>query len=170
MTLVGEVWTGSVTIAINCLHGSSLIQMKEGSKRIDQICSGDNLDEYTRVKYVAQCWITTPGPDHDAIIFEPHSLSENEPSQRLIIDPGHPICTRKDYLEKGLEALRPAGTYWEELRGDKVYTKKWSEAFVQTEPSVRFDLILEEPYNTYVANGVVVKSAGYKSHSYKQLV
>jgi len=161
-----------------CLHGSSLIQMKEGSKRLDQIQINDEVlthdlhggRAYAKVKGMAQCWLTNMGVDHDAIVFEPGSLSENEPTQRLIIDPGHPMCTKKEYLEKGYDALRPAGTYWEELKSDKVYTKKWTDIFIQAEPSVRYDLILEEPYNTYVANGIVVRSKGNKDHRYKEFV
>lgn len=110
------------------------------------------------------------GTTHDAIIFEPNSLGENEPSERLIIDPGHPICIKKEYEEKGYSALRPAGTFWEELKGEKVYTKKWDDVFVQSEKSVRYDLVLEEPFNTYVANDIIVRSAGYKDHRYKQFV
>ena len=107
------------------------------------------------------------GVDHDAIIFEAGSLGDNE---QLIIDPGHPMCTREEYLENGYDELRPAGTYWEEMKGEKIYTKKWTDTFVQNEPSVRYDLILEEPYNVYIASGLVVRSKGYKDHRYKQFV
>ena len=173
-----NAFSGNIFITILCLHGSSLISMRDRFKRLDQIkiddeiLSGPNLDEYTKVKGVAQCWLTFMGVDHDAIIFEPGSLNSelNEPSQRLIIDPGHPICSRTDYLEKGYEALRPAGSFWEELKGETIYTKKWTDIFVQNEPSVRYDLILEEPFNTYVANGMVVRARGYKDHRYKQFV
>lgn len=168
--------TANTGFNINCLHGSSLIQMKNGNKRLDQIregdevLSGDNLDQYTQVKGISQCWLSFMGVDHDAIIFEPNSLGDNEPTQQLIIDPGHPICTKKEYLEKGIDALRPAGSFWEELKGDKVYTKKWTDIFVQNEPSVRYDLILEEPFNTYIANGMVVRAKGYNNHRYKRFV
>ena len=174
--------TGTFNTDIACLHGSSLISMRNGTKRLDQIkegdevLSGNNLDKYTKVKGVAQCWVSFLGVDHDAIIFEPGSLSplgnneQNEPNKQLIIDPGHPMCTKAEYLEKGYDALRPAGTYWEEFKGDKIYTKKWTDVFVQEEPSVRYDLILEEPFNTYVANGIVVRSKGYKDHRYQQFV
>jgi len=172
------VISGQGNINVACLHGSSMIQMREGSKRLDQIKEGDEVlshscsgeQEYTQVKGVAQCWLSFMGVDHDAIIFEKDSLGDNEPSQQLIIDPGHPMCTRKKFLEKGSDALRPAATFWEELKEDKVYTKKWTDVFVQDEPSVRYDLILDEPFNTYVANGIVVRSKGYKDHRYKDLV
>ena len=150
--------------------------MREGTKRLDQIkqgdevLSGNNFDQYTKVKGIAKCWLSFMGVDHDAIIFEPNSLGENEPNQRLIIDPGHPMCTRTEYLEKGYEALRPAGTFWDEFKGEKIYTKKWTDIFVQEEPSVRYDLILEEPFNTYLANGMVVRAKGYKDHRYQQFV
>lgn len=150
--------------------------MRDDSKRLDQIkyddevLSGDNLDEYAKVKGVAHCWLSFMGVDHDAIIFEAGSLGENEPTQQLIIDPGHPMCTKQEYLEKGIEALRPAGSFWEEFKGDKVYTKKWTDVLVQDEPSRRYDLILEEPFNTYVANGMVVRAKGYDNHRYKRFV
>ena len=169
---------GQASLTVACLHGSSLIQMREGCKRLDQVKEGDevlsgkNLDQYTKIKGIAQCWLSFMNIDHDAIIFEPNSLGLNEPTQKLIIDPGHPICTKKDFLEKGFDALRPAGTYWEEFKNksEQIYTKKWTDIFVQEEPSVRYDLILEEPFNTYVANGIVVRSKGYKDHRYKEFV
>ena len=157
----------------NCLHGSSLIHMKEGTKRIDKIQSGDIVisdDKYAKVETVSTCWLTFMGTDHDAIIFEKDSLGVNEPYKQLIIDPGHPMCTKQEYEEKGYEALRPAGSYWEELKCDKIYTKKWTDILEHDEPSVRYDLILEEPFNTYIANGMVVQSKGYKDHRYKEFV
>jgi hypothetical protein len=169
----------TVTI-LACLHGSSLIETKDGLKRIDKIkegdevLSGNSLDEYVPVQAVAHCWLSFMGVDHDAIIFEPGSLGENEPSKRLIIDPGHPMCTKSEYLEKGYDALRPAGTFWEELKGDIIYTKKWAEIsdddVIQEETSRRYDLILEEPYKIYVANGAVVRAKGYIDHRYKRFV
>lgn len=168
--------SGNADVFVSCLHGSSLVKMKEGVKRIDQIEPGDevltgkNLDEYTKVKSVPRCWLSFLGVDHDAIIFEKDSLGPNQPEEQLIIDPGHPICTKEDYFEQGHDALRPAGSYWEELKGDKIYNKKWTDIYVQEEPSVRYDLILEGDYNTYVANGLVVESAVYKDHRYKQFV
>jgi hypothetical protein len=173
--------TENITINGQCLHGSSLIQTKDGLKRIDEIkpgdivISGDNLDQYVKVKDIFNCWLTLKhidpenGQDHDAIVFEPGSLGDNQPSQRLIIDPGHPMCTQKEYIEKGYEALKPAGDFWEELKSDKIYTKKWTDYLIQEEPSRRYDLILEEPYNTYVANGIVIKS-NYKHNVYKEFV
>ena len=161
-------------IAAVCLHGSSIVQMKEGTKRIDQIRKGDEVlsgdHKYAKVIKLAHCWLSFMSVDHDAIIFEPNSLGPNCPSERLIIDPGHPICTQKEYDEKGYEALRPAGTYWEESTGDKIITKKWTDIFVQNDKSLRYDLILEEPHNTYIANGMVVRSKGYKEHRYKDFV
>jgi hypothetical protein len=168
--------SGFVALVINCLHGSSMIQMRDGVKRLDQIQINDEVQSYdlysnlayAKVKNVSQCWLSFMGTDHDAIIFEPNSLGPNQPNQQLIIDPGHPICTKEEYLKDGHQALRPAGTYWEEL--DQVLIKKWTDIFVQNEPSVRYDLILEEPFNTYIANGIIVRAKGYKDHRYKQFV
>ena len=174
----GTLLTDNFPLVIACLHGSSMIQMKEGTKRIDQIKIGDEVlshnlkreHKYTKVKGISHCWLSFLGTDHDAIIFEPNSLGENEPSERLIIDPGHPICTQKEYNEKGYQALRPAGTYWEESTDNKIIAKKWTDVFVQDEPSVRYDLILEEPYHMYIANNIIVRSKGYKDHRYKDSV
>lgn len=45
-----------------------------------------------------------------------------------------------------------------------------ADVLVQSEPSRRYDLILEEPYNTYVADGLVVRTKGYENHRYKRFV
>lgn len=164
---------GTVTAYVSCLHGSSLIETKNGCKRLDQICVNDEVlsdGQYVKVKQVVMCWLTFMGVDHDAIIFESGSLGDNIPNKQLIIDPGHPICTPQEYLEKGYEALKPAGSYWEQFKGDKVYTKKWTDTFVQNQPSVRYDLILEEPHNTYIANNIIVRARGYENHRYKRFV
>jgi len=160
-----------------CLHGSSLIETIDGPKRLDKIkssdkvLSGPNLDQYANVKTLAHCWLSHMGNDHDAIIFEKGSLGPNQPSQRLIIDPGHPMCTKEDYLENGYEALRPAGSYWEErLESGQIQTEKWTDDSVQKESSRRYDIVLEEPFNTYVANGMVVRAKGYKNNTYKHFV
>ena len=157
-TAVGD----AISLTIACIHGASLIETKNGLKRIDtlttmdEVVSGDHLDCYAKILSITQCWISHPGPEHDAIIFEPGSLGENEPFERFIIDPCHPMGTKKDYLEDGIVTLKPAGAYLEE--SDEIYTRKWSEPLVQNEPSLRYDLILEEPYSVYVANGMVIKS------------
>lgn len=161
-------------IAVACLHGSNLVQMKDGTKRIDEIKKGDQVltgsNKYAEVKELVFCWLTHMGFDHDAVIFEKDSIGNDEPSQRLIIDPGHPMCTKREFLENGYEALRPAGSYWEENFNGQIYIKKWTDIFVQKEPSVRYDLILEEPHNTYIANEMVVRAKGYKNNTYKEFV
>lgn len=166
---------------INCLHGSSLVAAREGPKKLreirngDEVISGYNLNEYAKVKCVAQCWIKHPGPDHDAVIFEPNSLGPNEPSERLIIDPGHPISLQSDYLKYGIASLRPAASFLPSEPSDKIYVRKWIDELVQQEPSVRYDLLLEEPYSVYLANNIVVKGLisqteyGY-SHGYGNLI
>ena len=170
--------TGTVGVNVACLHGSSLISMKEGFKRLDQIKEGDQVISFSpegkqniaKVLDIAYCWLTSLGDDHDAIIFEKDSLGSNQPTQRLIIDPGHPMCIQQEYNENGYDALRPAGSYWEEFNNKQITTKKWVDVFIQEEPSIRYDLILEEPFNTYIANGIVVRSKGYKDHRYKEFV
>ena len=171
---INDNFFGTVSTLISCLHGSSLIKTNQGLRRIDEIKSDDLVltgdDQLAKVILVAHCWLSHIGKDHDAIIFEPNSLNKDEPSERLIIDPGHPMCTKEEYLENGYEALRPAGSYWEELKSDKIYSKKWTDVLVQEQPSRRYDLILEEPFNTYIANGMIVASKCYKHHIYKDLI
>ena len=175
-TEAGLVLGSLLDFTLACLHGSSLIETIDGQKRIDNIKTGDkvlsgpNLDRYASVKSLAHCWLSHMGNDHDAIIFEKGSLGENEPSERLIIDPGHPMCTKEEYLENGYEALKPAGSYWEERVGNKISANKWTDDIVQLESSKRYDIILEEPFNTFVANGVVVRAKGYKNNTYKHFV
>lgn len=169
-----NVAQGSVTLTIACIHGSSLIQTQSGLKRIDTltdkdyVLSGDHLDTYVKVKSVAQCWISTPGPSHDAIIFEAGSLGEDLPSERLIIDPGHPMALKSDFIKSGINSLKPAGTYLDDICSDKIYTRKWTDPIIQADSSLRYDLILEEPYLTYIANNIVVRTMGY-NHSYGHL-
>lgn len=169
----GSLVTGSTTLSINCIHGNSLIATREGLKRIDQlrigeeVLSGNNLDEYVRIKLVAQCWIQKPGPDHDAVIFEPNSLGPNEPSGRFIIDPGHPMCTKAEFLVHGTKSLRPAGSF---IDGEKIYVRKWIDKLIQEDPSLRYDLILEDPSSHYIANNIVIKSHGHYDHRYKDLI
>ena len=57
-----------------------------------------------------------------------------------IIDPGHSMCSRKEFIEKG-----PAGSYLQK-ENQRIYVIKWTDQIIQEEQSVRFDLILEEPY------------------------
>jgi intein/homing endonuclease len=72
--------------------------------------------------------------------------------------------------KKGYEALKPAGEFFPKFNGDNIYTKKWTDELVQKDTSRRYDLVLEEPFNTYVANGMVVRAKGYKDHRYKNFV
>lgn len=174
---LGSVIGTQIGFTSICVHGSSLIETINGQKRIDQLEAGDkvlsgkNLDQYATVLSLGQCWLSFQGVDHDSIIFEKDSLGPNQPSNKLIIDPGHPMCTQTEYLEKGYEELRPAGTFWEERnQNQKIHSKKWTDDLIENETSRRYDLILEEPFNTYVANGIVVRARGYRDHRYKNFV
>ena len=52
-------------------------------------------------------------PNHNAVISEPVSLGNNEPNQRLIIDPGYPMISKDEYLKNRFESLHSAGSYLE---------------------------------------------------------
>jgi hypothetical protein len=147
-------FTANATENIACLHGGSKVTTLDGIRMIKDITPGCKVltgnGQYAEVKDVVKCWITHPGPEHHAIVFEANSLSKTLPSERLIIDPGHPI---KLNLHDG---FRPAVKF---VAGDGICIKKWTDESIQNPtPSVRWDLVLENGFDNYVANGVIVKS------------
>lgn len=159
-----------------CLHASSVIITTQGKKFIKDIEVGDKVltanGEYALVKNVAQCWIKFPGPSHDAVVFEQYSLTEDLPNERFIIDPGHPIKLNSQ------DDFRCAGEFVtdESLDSGKIYVKKWTDEAIQSPtPSIRWDLVLEDGFDNYIANGVTIKSredpnnAGY-NHSYRNWI
>lgn len=169
----------STTVYISCLHGGSLISTRKGLKRLDQIKPGDFVmtghhDEYARVLSLVSCWITHPGPPHDAVVIESNALGPRRPTHRLIIDPGHKISTTS-VSGKSKRKIQwiPAGSLVGTRPGISI--GKWTDPIIQKDPSPRYDLVLEAPYESYVANGVMVASrkspsnAGYH-HSYNQWV
>ena len=146
--------TGEQDISIACLHANSIIVTTNGDKYIKNIAIGDHVltsnGQYAAVVRVAHCWIQHPGPSHDAVIFEPYSLTESLPSVRLIIDPGHPIKINKE------DEFQPAGKF---VNDNNIFVRKWTDELVQNPtPSLRWDLVLEDGYDNYIANGVIVKS------------
>ena len=143
-----------VGFVLVCLHGNSVIMTPNGNKFIKDAETGDKVitanGEYAKILNVCHCWIEFPGPSHDAVIFEPHSLGDGLPSTRLIIDPGHPIKINKH------DEFRPAGEF---VNDDRIYVRKWTDEIIQNPtPSIRWDLVLEDGFDNYIANGVIVKS------------
>jgi hypothetical protein len=148
-------------ITLNCLHGDSIITTQDGKKFIKDANEGDRVltanGEYATIVNVSHCWIRPVSVDHDAVIFEPFSLTPELPTERLIIDPAHPIKINKD------DKFRPAGRF---VTGNKIYVRKWSDKIIQNPtPSRRWDLVLEDGYDNYIANGVIVKSRKSISHT-----
>jgi len=155
---------------LSCLHGSSLLELEDGSfKRIDKIKKGEkilslnynSIKSYPKIEEIVQCWLIPrteglPEIPHDCIIFEKDSLCKNIPSEKLIIDPYHPICEPKNYKNNG--SLKPAVEFLNP-KNPNIYIDKWTDQLVQKEdPSCRWDLVLEKGYNSYMASGMVVKS------------
>jgi len=162
-------FTNQIEILIVCLHGDSVIITINGKKFIKDANKGDKVltanGEYAEIINVAHCWLKDRSTLHDAVIFEPYSLTSELPTERLIIDPAHPIKINKD------DEFRPAGYF---VTGDKIHVCKWVDEIIQgPTPSRRWDLVLEDGYDNYIANGVIVKSrlnisdAGYK-YRYKK--
>lgn len=169
------------TAVLVCLHSDSLITTENGSQKIKTL--KDNIpiltpeDTFVPIKKVVQCWlkVNTNTQYHDAIVFEINSLGDNIPSSQLIIDPGHPMCLKSEYLQHGLSALKKAGEY---LNNNDIYKIKWNDIKItesNTDNMIRYDLILEDSYPVYMANNVVVKArddiynAGY-DHKYYDFV
>ncbi len=149
--------TGTVTPA--CLHANSVIVTSIGKSFIKDIKVGDKVltgnGHYAEVKNVSECWIKYPGPSHDAVVFESFSLTQDLPNEKLIIDPGHPIKLNNE------DDFRRAGEFVNEesIKSNKIYVKKWTDESIQSPtPSLRWDLVLEDGFDNYIANGIIVKS------------
>lgn len=160
-----------------CLHGDSLIAMSEGNvrKRIKDIVPGDSVlgadGVPHRVKDLAVCWLKDPSKDiaSRAAVIEPGALGEGSPSERLIIDIGHPLAIREQFQREGLQSLRPFADVLagREFPGGSFAIVRWDEVWrwaigTDTEGSEestkRYDLILEGEVSAYIANGVAVLS------------
>jgi hypothetical protein len=145
-----------------CLHGNSLVTTENGPIKIkdlkinEKILTGDN--EYAKVLDVVQCWLKIPDhPYHNCIIFEPNSLGDKQPSEKLIIDPGHPICLLEEYKKNGIDALKRAGEFVNE-NNEQIYVSDWSDPSLGDDIDIRrrYDIVLESPYKTYIANNIVI--------------
>ena len=178
--------SATLTVSV-CLHGSSLVHLASGErKRIDQIAPGDvvlTADEQTTAKVakVCKCWLQMPQArrPHNAIVFEPNSLGWKQPTARLVIDPGHPICRLGEYKRFGVNALRPAAKLLRDSgSGDKnIWLTYWTDKRIHgkspaQEQLIRYDLVLEDGHRTFIANGIVVQArksdaeAGYDHRFY----
>ena len=151
-----------------------LIKIKD-LKINEKILTGDN--KYAKVLDVVQCWLRIPdNPYHNCIIFEPGSLGENQPSEKLIIDPGHPICLLEEYKKNGIDALKKAGEFINE-NNKRIYVSDWADPSLGDDIDIRkrYDIVLEPPYKTYIANNIVILSressmyAGY-NHQYDKYI
>ena len=148
-----------------CIHENSLIITSNGPKKIkdinakeDKVLTPDN--SFIKVLNVVPCWIQPPGfPIHDCIVFEINALGDNEPSEKLIIDPGHYMCTIAEYKKNGLDALKKAGEFMDP-DNKLIYESTWADMNVNTGQNeyCRYDIVLEEPHKVYMANNIVIKS------------
>ena len=96
---------------------------------------------------------------HTCIIFEPNALGDNQPSERLIIDPGHPMCTLEEYKNNNIDALRKALDFVDD-NNNLIHITNWSDPTIEYEDIYhkRYDVVLEHPYTTFIANNMVIKS------------
>lgn len=155
--------TGAITfsgqIIGGCLHGSSLITTSTGLKRLDHITIQDQVltgtGDYAPVCGVVSCPLQTPDTQHTAVIFEPGSLGKNLPTDRLIMDPGHPLALPSDFKEQGMNALKPANQYRWDLKSKDITAQLYQDL---PEKTLRYDLVLGTDHHTYIANGMVIQS------------
>lgn len=152
------------SVSVSCLRGNSLVTTLTGLQTIKSVLQNTKIltpeDTYIPIKEIVICWLKESHKDyyHDAIVFEPNSLGPNEPSTKLVIDPGHPICLKDEYLKHGLTALKKAGEY---LNNNTIYKIKWNDPSIkdsEDEKINRYDLILEDSYPTYMANNIVIQA------------
>lgn len=150
---------------LSCLHGNSLTITPNGHQKIKLLSDKDFIltpeDTFVKIKRINQCWLRVSITDSsycEAVIFEPNSLGFNEPSEKLIIDKGHLMCLKSDYLKNGLMALKYAGEY---LNNNTIYLVKWNDEQVNEANDdivMRYDLSLENSYPVYMSNNIVIKA------------
>lgn len=156
-----------------CLHGGALVEMADGSRKmIRDIAAGDIVrgadGREKEVDELAICWLKDPSAPlaSRAAIIEPGAFGENLPTQRLIIDIGHPIGRVEDFGERGLAALHSIEES-ETQCGGLVEVARWDELYRYDPTSgpdeKRYDLILKGGPSAYIANGLAVRSRD--SHS-----
>lgn len=172
---VGRRFNQNITTTatvILCLHGDSLITLADGGKkRLKNIDSGDSVlgadGKAYAVDQLVACWLKDPSTDTAprAVVVKPGAYGEGLPTERLIIDIGHPVGRVTDYLEGGLQGLRPLSEllatlpaseekYFTVLPWERVH--EWTGEKKPVEK--RFDLVLEGGPAAYIANGLAVRS------------
>lgn len=151
-----------------CLHGSSKVLMADGStKNLRDVEGGDLVraadGKEAKVVERVRCWRNPIEKDdpHRCAIFEPDSLGEGVPSERLLVDVGHPIGRLSEFSELGSGGLLPAIQFAEGLGEGQARVVSWSEAEDYLPDAWwRYDLILEEgTCGAYIVNGGVVAKA-----------
>ena len=156
--------TSSFTISAVCLHENSKVITETGLKKIKDLTSDDKIlsgnNEFAKVLEIVPCWIQIPNQSvHTCVIFEPNALGDNQPSERLIIDPGHPMCTLEEYKNNNVDALRKALDFVDD-NNSLIRISNWSDPSIEYDDIYRkrFDIILEHPHSTFIANNIVIKS------------
>jgi hypothetical protein len=166
-SLVGSVVLSTMSA---CIHGSSQVLLENNThKQIAQLTVSDTLlspnGEKIKIRQIVPCGIN--GHNNNAqkcIVFEKDSISPNVPTQRFAVDPGHPICTIRQYKMYGISALKPAKLF---LKDDKAISSSsygiYNSTYFETggllqQPNMRYDLILCDNHKVFIANGIVIKS------------
>jgi hypothetical protein len=160
---------------VTAQHAWRIDQIEKGEEVLSMVpdLDGGGHVATARVKEIWKCWSKHPqnAEAHDAVVFPPGSLALGEPSHQLVIDTGHPICRQSDYEVLGDSALQPAATHVNV--NSRIHVAKWTDSTLEENypdhnnhinrtntksksEYVRYDLELEPPHTTYLANGIVV--------------
>lgn len=91
------------------------------------------------------------------IVFEINALGNNELSEKLIIDHGHYMSTITEYKKNGLNALKRTGEFVDP-NNKLLYVSSWIDSDINQDGYIRYDIVLEQPHKTYIANNIVIAS------------
>lgn len=152
-----------------CLHGDSVVALyPEGSghRLLKEIRAGDLVvgpdGGRAEVKALARCWRNGDEKENPprCVVFDVGSIASGVPTERFVVDVGHPIGVRggdTELISAGEFAKRVQDRYGADPSGIRVM--RWDEA-EEYLPGAwwRYDLVLEDGRDAYMANGVVVKS------------
>lgn len=177
---LASIWVGrrlnrniSTTAAVViCLHGDSVISMADGGKKsLKDIERGDVIlgadGKGHTVSKLAECWLKDPSIDTNprAVVVERGGFGGGIPTQRFIVDIGHPVGTVQDYRSGGLQGLRPLAEILATLppsRENLFAVVPWEKVHEWTgeenQVQKRYDIILEDGPTAYIANGLAVRS------------
>lgn len=160
----------SSLFTLACIHGDSEVtyvtaEGKEVPRAIATIREGDyilnGVGAPAKVTRVVKCWDKHPKWEyaHRCVVFPPDSLDKGIPTQKFIVDSGHPIATLSSFANDGLASMMPAGSFVNDDGKGSAYRSDWKKvANSEADTSTRYDLIIEGPSATYMANGLVVKA------------